>query len=151
MVFSPCCYLEEYGKYVWALFCAGVINILHIVSWWDPAGVTWERTFVIHCLPVLFSGCEESLYYRNMDNFTKCKSDWVTGHHLWLWSGSYAPCKPAPYLTSTFLKREWVTPVEVPSCLLWTWCTVRLILASGHQYTLKKHKSHFSPNMSNIM
>ena len=46
---------------------------------------------------------------------------------------------------------EWVTPAVVPACLLWTWCTAQLPLASGHQCTLKKHNSHFSLNMSNIM
>ena len=60
----------------------------------DSAGVIWERTFMSHCLTVPSSGYEKSIHRTTMEDVTKCKSDWVTGYHPWLWSGSYAPWQP---------------------------------------------------------
>ena len=77
-----------------------VPSIYCISSVSETAGVIWERTFMSHCLPVLSSRYEKSIHRKTMENFTKCKSDWVTGHHSCLWSGSYAPIQPVPYLAS---------------------------------------------------
>ena len=44
----------------------------------------WERTFKPHCLLVLSSGYKKSIHRKIMEDFAKCKSDSVTGHHPWL-------------------------------------------------------------------
>ena len=97
------------------------------------------------------SGYKKSIHRKTTGDFTKCKSHRVTGHQPWFWSSFYAPWQPVPYLASLFLMQEWVTPEVVPACLLWTWCTAHLPLASGHQCTLEKHNSHVCLDMLDIM
>ena len=113
--------------------------------------VIWERTFVFHCLPVLSSGYEKSIHRKTMEDFTKCKSDWVTGHHPWLWSGSYAPWQPVPYLASPFLTREWVTLQWFRPVCSGLGAQLNYLLHQVINVLWRNTNSHFSLNMSNIM